>query len=236
MMSIKIVLFDLDGTLLPMKQEDFVSDYFGKLCRKVAYLGYDADELVKTIWAGTAAMIKNDGSATNEAVFWQSFAERYGSGRLKDKAVFDEFYDVEFNETSEVCGFNRDAAGVVALVKSKGLRTVLATNPLFPMQAVRHRIRWAGLQPTDFELITSYETSRSCKPNTRYYTEITGALGVEPCECLMVGNDTDEDMAAEKLGMRVFLLTDCLINKSGADISKYENGGFDRLFEFIGSL
>ena len=49
----------------------------------------------------------------------------------------------------------------------------------------------------------------------------------------MVGNDTSEDMVAKTLGMKVFLLTDCLINKSNEDISKYKNGSFKDLIEYI---
>ena len=45
-------------------------------------------------------------------------------------------------------------------VKELGLRAVLATNPIFPAVATRSRIRWAGLEPEDFELCTTYENSR----------------------------------------------------------------------------
>ena len=53
---------------------------------------------------------------------------------------------------------------------------------------------------------------------------------------LMVGNDVAEDMIAEQLGMKLFLLTDCLINKNNADISRYPHGSFDELFNFIHAL
>ena len=36
---ITTVLFDLDGTLLPFKQDDFVKIYFSELCRKLAPMG-----------------------------------------------------------------------------------------------------------------------------------------------------------------------------------------------------
>ena len=52
----------------------------------------------------------------------------------------------------------------------------------------------------------------------------------------MVGNDVGEDMIAGQLGMKVFLLTDCIINKKDEDISAYPNGSFDRLKEFIEKL
>ena len=112
----------------------------------------------------------------------------------------------------------------------------LATNPLFPNVATESRISWAGLQPEDFETYTTYETSRYCKPNLDYYREVLDRLQVSPEECLMVGNDVAEDMIAKQLGMKVFLLTDCLINKNNADIFIYPHGSFDELNAFIDDL
>ncbi|MBQ7839810.1 MAG: HAD family hydrolase, partial [Lachnospiraceae bacterium] len=112
----------------------------------------------------------------------------------------------------------------------------LATNPLFPAIATQSRAKWAGLDPEDFALITTYENSYHCKPNPDYYQEIMDKLKVKPEECMMVGNDVSEDMIARELGMKVFLLTDCLINKDGADISQYPNGSFPELLDYIRSL
>ena len=58
-------------------------------------------------------------------------------------------------------------------------------------------------------------------------------LSLNPSDCLMVGNDAAEDTAAKAVGIEVFLLTDCLINKNGIDISEYPNGGFKELLEYI---
>lgn len=49
----------------------------------------------------------------------------------------------------------------------------------------------------------------------------------------MVGNDATEDMAAKTIGMKVFLLTDNLINKECRDIAAFPNGGFDQLLKFV---
>jgi hypothetical protein len=43
-------------------------------------------------------------------------------------------------------------------------------------------------------------------------------------------------MVAAELGMKVFLLTDCIINKNGEDISRYPHGSFSDLREFIMTL
>ena len=232
-MSIKVVLFDLDGTLLPMDQDSFIKAYFGGLAKMLAARGYEPEKLVSAIWACTGAMIQNDGSDTNEGTFWKKFQEFFGEKVREDEPYFEEFYRTEFQKVADVCGFAPQAAEVIQLLQKVGKRIVLATNPLFPAIATHSRIRWAGMTPEDFELVTTYENSRYCKPNLKYYEEILGKIGVAPEECLMVGNDVGEDMITAKLGMKVFLLTDCLINKENVDISVYPNGSFGELMEYL---
>ena len=235
-MSITTVLFDLDGTLLPMDQDTFVKAYIKGLTVAAEPAGYSPMIFSTAIMAGTAAMVKNNGEKTNEEVFWDTLERTYGESVCGDIHLFDEFYATDFQKIKNVCGFTPKAAELIQHIKEKGYRVALATNPLFPQVATESRIRWAGLSPDDFELYTSYENSRYCKPNPDYYQEVVKNLGVNPEECLMVGNDAQEDMIAETLGMKVFLLTDCLINKYDVDISKYPNGDFDTLIDYIINL
>ena len=235
-MEIKAILFDLDGTLLPMDQDEFVKVYFKLLAVKLAPLGYETEKLVESIWAGTAAMVKNDGSSLNETVFWNSFCEIYGKEAIKDKGVIDAFYSQEFGQARAVCGYAPEAKDVVELAKRHGRLVVLATNPIFPAVATENRMSWAGISKDDFVYYTTYENSRYSKPNPKYYLEILEKIGCRPEECLMVGNDVAEDMIAESLGMKVFLLTDCLINKKNTDISGYEQGGFKELKEYLHTI
>ena len=235
-MKVTAILFDLDGTLLPMDQDAFTRYYFSNLAAKAATKGYQPNALIDTVWAGTAAMVKNDGEKTNEAVFWELFAAKYGGDALNDIPFFEEFYRTDFQKARDICGFAPMAKEIVHSLKARGLRVILATNPLFPAIATESRIRWAGLEPEDFELYTTYENSRHCKPNPEYYKDIMAELNLTAEECVMVGNDVGEDMIAEKLGMKVFLLTDCLINRKNEDISKYPHGGFKELEDFLNSI
>ncbi len=232
-MSIKAVLFDLDGTLLPMDYDGFLKLYFGNLAKRLAKYGYDPDELIKNIWTGTKAMVMNDGSCMNETKFWELFAEIYGVDVLQDKVLFEDYYREDFGKAKKACGFDPMAKETVALVKKLGMKTALATNPIFPMVATRQRMEWAGVSKEDFELCTTYENIGLSKPNPAYYAEIAKRLNVAPEDCLMVGNDVSEDMAAAKIGMKVFLLTDCLLNKNNEDISGYPQGDFAKLQEFL---
>ena len=231
-MKLTTVLFDLDGTLLPMDQDQFVKGYFGLLTQKIAPRGYDPKQLIDAVWAGTAAMVKNDGSQTNEAVFWQKFAQLFGQEALADKPLFDSFYAGEFQAARAFCGHNPQAANAVRAMRGAGSRVVLATNPIFPAVAIETRLGWVGLSQADFDYVTAYENSRRSKPSPGYYRDILSHLGRRGEECLMVGNDAEEDMVARELGMEVFLLTDCLINREGRDLSPYPRGGFGDLMAY----
>lgn len=233
---IRYILLDLDGTLLPMDQDVFVKSYLKLLAAKMAPHGYEPKALVDAVWAGTGAMVENDGSCKNEDAFWTKYTSIMGEKVLKDKPLLEEFYAVDFARAKEYCGFNPDAAATVKALKAAGFTLALATNPLFPAVATLQRIRWAGLDPEDFKLITTYESDSFCKPNPSYYIDILLRLGAAPEECVMVGNDAEEDMVPETLGMHVFLLTDCLINRRGDDISRYPSGSFAELLEFIKGL
>ena len=232
-MKIKAILFDLDGTLLPMDQETFVSAYLGGLIRLLSPIGYDPKDVEAALRASTRAMMTNDGRITNEEMFWQSFSAVLGEGIRNHGKAFDLFYKEEFKKLKSTCGYNPRAREIVELAKSRGARVILATSPLFPRVATETRMGWTGLMPSDFEHVTTYENSRFCKPNPVYYTNLISELGLRPEECVMIGNDVGDDMVAESVGIRCFLLTDYLINRKNVDICQFRHGDYDELIRFI---
>ena len=145
-MALKMVFFDLDGTLLPMDMDEFTMGYFKMLAAKAAPHGYELPSLVKAIWHGVSAMVQNDGHCNNEDAFWEDFGAIYGEEALKDKPLFNEFYANEFQGAKKFCGYNPKAAETVRWIQEQGLRVALATNPLFP-----------AVEPDEFEFYTTYE-------------------------------------------------------------------------------
>ena len=234
-MSIKAILFDLDGTLLPMNQDAFIKKYFAEI---TAYLvknaNYEPQKFTGAMIKGIEAMIKNDGTQTNEYAFWKVFSSVYGGDKVRqDYPLFERFYDERFINTKTECGFSGKSREIVDYLKSQNIKLVLATNPVFPYVATHARIGWAGLKAEDFALITTYENVGYCNPNPAYYVDIAKRIGVDPTECLMVGNDTSDDLSAKKAGMDVFILTPCLINRENIDISALPHGDFDDLLSYI---
>ena len=188
------------------------------------------------MWKGTKAMVKNDGTETNDKRFWDTFAGEMGEEVLQLRPVFDGFYANEFHGAKAACGENPLARRAIDGLKAKGYDVILATNPIFPLVGVETRLSWVGLRPEDFSYITAYENSTTCKPNPAYYAEILRKTGKRPQECLMVGNDATEDTAALEQGIGVYLVTDCLLNPKGRDISGVPQGTFAAFLEFAGVL
>ena len=231
---LKAVLFDLDGTLLPMDGDQFIDRYFTLLSDEMSKHGYDRKAFMDAILKALAAETVNDGSRTNEEVFWDVFTSVFGEGSRKDNVHFDLFYRNEFQTVKGVCDPSPKAKEIVDLLNGRGVKVILATNPFFPKVATESRIRWAGLKPEDFILWTTFEDIGYSKPNPEYYLEIMRMTGLDPKDCMMVGNDVDEDIiAAESAGMRTFLVDTNMINRNGRDIGRYRKGDLGDLLIFL---
>ena len=233
---INTILFDLDSTLLCMDQDEFVKVYFGRLCAYMAQYGWEPQSLGKVIWGCVGAMIKNQEPIHNDIVFWQTFEALTGRKQEDVEAGFTEFYEKDFPNVCVVAQKMEESAAIIRVLKEKGYRLALATNPLFPQIATHSRVQWAGMEPTDFEWITTYENSHYCKPSPKYYQEVMEVLGVQPDQCLMVGNDVEEDMCAADLGLQVHLIIDYLIDRKNKGIEGYPHSTLAEFLEMAKAM
>ncbi|MFZ5942787.1 MAG: HAD family hydrolase [Bacillota bacterium] len=232
---LKAVLFDLDGTLLPLDLDLFIKKYFEALGPYFAHK-IEPKIFLKELMLSTEEMIKNIGQFTNEEVFMDNFLPRIKANREEMYPLFEKFYEEEFPKLKEHTGYTCLAREIVGHAFQKGYKIVLATNPIFPRKAVEHRMEWAGVLDLPWSHITYYENSRFSKPNPAYFQDISDKLGVMPEECLMVGNDVQEDLVSSTIGMKTFLVTDCLINRGNPLFSPDYEGDYLSLHKFIFSL
>ncbi|HHX80077.1 MAG TPA: HAD family hydrolase [Acholeplasmataceae bacterium] len=228
----KAILFDLDGSLLPLDEKQFIKIYFGGVSKRFADK-YDPQEFLDALWKGTLAMMNNDGSATNENVFWKTFKKYIQGDYQAIEKEFSDYYKTDFSAVKATCKPNPYSKKIIDYLKQKDIKLVLATNPLFPAVATLERIKWAGLTSSDFEVITTYEDNYYCKPNLNYYRDILNRINCHAEECLMVGNDVREDMVVGKLGMDTYLLTECLINSNQEDIEKFKFGKLEDFYRLL---
>lgn len=230
---IKAFLFDLDGTLLPMEVDRFLKLYLGDLGQALAP-HFPGEQLVEPVVGATYDMIAqpHDGM-TNEQGFISAFTRRTGREWAAYEGPLNDYYSKHFPKLGVHFPPHPKAAGVVKKLKDAGKTLVVATNPVFPEAALRARVRWAGLDPEDFTLITTYENSRAAKPHAAYYEEIMAKLGLEPGQCCMVGNDIGEDMLAPmSLGMHTFFLNEQPLGEWG-EVAPCRGGDYTALEAFI---
>ena len=231
---IRCVLFDLDGTLLPMAFDEFFGAYFKDIGAWMSPV-IEPKALVDAIWASALKVAKNeDDSALNIDVFYAEFKRLTGLDEAMFRAMFKDYYANSFNALGEGAPQEPLAIKAVEMLKRRGIDLVVATNPLFPRNAIEMRIRWAGLNPDDFALVTHGENMTSAKPNLRYYREIMNKTGHSAGECVMVGNDTGEDLVAAVLGMKVFWATPHGICKG--EKPACPQGGYAELYDYLDRL
>lgn len=235
MTKLKTVLFDLDGTLLPMDMDNFTKIYFQQLGIYFQDL-IDPKRLGKTIWASTEIMVKNLENKTNEEVFMEDFEKRIDGDLNVYQDRFDTFYDTAFLQAKSAVFENPYMKKSVALLQEKGYELVVATNPLFPLKAIQHRIEWAGFKPENFSYITHYEKNHYCKPQIQYYEEILKDIKRLPEECMMVGNDVQEDLVAGKLGIKTFLIKDYILHRTEDKIPADYIGSYEEFYKFAKEL
>lgn len=239
------VFFDIDGTLLPMDMKEFTDTYMTLLENRLLSAGYDnAKQIIAGIWVGVKAMVDNNGVLTNEECFWKAFQNYLTDDdeqpdrkyfRKLQKEVY-KFYKEDFAITRFISHPTELVTEIVDILKEKGYQLVVATNPVFPEIATMQRISWCGLNPEDFSLITTYENSCYTKPNLNYYRHLMRILEKDPEDCLMVGNDVQEDMCARKLGMDVFLIDEYMINEYNEDIFDLKKGSWKLFKEYVSGL
>ena len=209
-MRYQAILFDLDGTLLPMELEPFAKIYFGALAKELAPFGLAPETMFKPFWAATKAMMGNTTGKLNADVFWETFSALTGVDRAQVEPICDAFYSEGFQAARAATKENPLAREAVRLAHEKADKVVLATNPLFPMAGQKTRLSWLGLTEEDFDLVTCYTSDRHCKPNPAYFHDICQRLSLDPAQCLMIGNDDKEDMhCAAAAGIAGYLVTDC---------------------------
>lgn len=205
----KTVLFDLDGTLLPMDEDRFRHAFGTLVCSWFAQrYSFDPAVVAPALNAGIAAMAKNDAHASNETVFCREFSRTLPIGEREVCENFRLLYRTRFDELQTLCPPRPDAEEPVRIAAEKGLCCVLATDPVFAEDGVLARLRWAGIDRSLFSLISTADAFGYCKPNPGYFRVICHRTESDPADCLMVGNSETADLPAKNVGMRVFLLED----------------------------
>lgn len=232
----KALLFDLDGTLLPNDFNLFIRQYFQLLAEKTSHL-VEPKKLISQMLLALKAMEENqDAGKTGQEVFSKNFFPHLEVEEEKLFNAFMHFYEDDFPQLKAYTKNNERVFSLMEKAFAKGLDIIIATKPVFPFIAVKERLFWAGVDKFPYKLITSYENMHFCKPNPRYYQEILELINHQAEDCLMIGNDVQEDLTAQKIGIKTFLVEDCLINRNEEKFVTDYQGTIRDLERFIENI
>jgi FMN phosphatase YigB (HAD superfamily) len=201
------LLFDLDDTLLDTNMDAFVPAYFQALGRHIEKR-VAPELMLRALVHGMNLMNEsNDPTRTLQDVFETDFYAKLGIPKVDLSETLEDFYDNVFPSIGMHTQQRPDAVPLIEWAFSCGYRIAIATDPLFPRKATYHRLRWAGLDPEQFELVSTFENFHFTKTHPAYYAEVLGQLGWPDGPMLMVGNDVQRDLVtAHQLGLKTYFI------------------------------
>ena len=231
--GVKALLFDLDGTLLQVEMRTFIPAYLHELGERFTDIVPREQFARVARHAVQLLLLRGDRRQTNR--------ERYLAvleSRLDIRAgLFEERLNGWLED-----GLENLAGHVSPIDKARplldhcfglGVPVVLATNPVFPAAVIEARLAWAGLDDYPFTHVTSYENTRYCKPQKGYFLDLLEGLRVSADECLMIGNDTQHDLAAASVGVPTFLAETFMVDRLAGNYSSDYRGDLDDLLQLL---
>jgi len=227
------LLFDLDGTLLQVEMHRFIPAYLDELATQFSDT-VPRERFTRVAQRAVHALIQSgDAERTNR--------ERYLAMLEAHLEIPAERFEERLNSwldhgLARLADYVWPVDGARLLLDhcfSLDIPVVLATNPVFPAPLIEARLSWGGLDDYPFRLVTSYENTRYCKPQAGYFLDLLALLDIEADNALMIGNDTEHDLAAGQVGMATFLADTYLIDRLNGDYHSDWRGGLDDLHRLL---
>jgi len=198
---IKAVLLDLDNTLISNPDRPFAFAFLQALqgALEPHFGNVDTAALFREALAQLST--ERTGDETNTGMIVRHLSENSQLPSTVAQEALENFYAQVYPQLEENVQPVPKAHDLVLKLHKMGYILVIATNPIYPAEAVRHRMAWGNL-PLDeslYALITSADNMHFSKPSPMYYAEILGRIGVEPDEALMFGDRLSSDIEPANL-------------------------------------
>jgi len=224
--ELRCLLFDLDGTLLDIDGEQFLDDYVAAMAPYFRPWA-DPEAFQRAVMAASVPIFSEHPDRTNGEVFRAHLASRLGVEESTVNEQIQRFHREALAGLAIPRGPVPAARPCVEAALARGYQVAVATTPIYLPEVVMLRLRWAGLDDLPWALITHSENMHTCKPDVAYFQEAAAILGVQPTQCLMIGDDRLQDMPAAQCGMHVYW------TKASAQTRDVWGGQLSELTEFL---
>lgn len=209
---IKTVFLDLDDTLLRTNTNQFIAQYLGgmtnHLVTRYPALAQSSVSPGKALQRALGATFQNlDPTLTNAEVFGDALQAMLELPVETLQVLFEEYNATAFPALVSLTSRIEIAVTLIERLADMGIGVVIATNPVFTLDSIQHRLTWAGLDNprVPFAFVSSINDLHFTKPNPQYYEELLARTGAEADETIMVGDSLTEDMIpAAKAGLNTF--------------------------------
>ena len=234
---ITTILFDIDQTLLLFDDQEFIKIYVKLIHEYFEKEQPDLSKFIDIFLTSTNKMTdRSNSELDNLSKFAVDFESRIGVSQAEIIKRFELFYHTEFTQVCQIMKAHPISQELLSFASDHFL-LVAATNPLFPSVANEIRLKQGGLDMISWTEVTSAEDYHYTKPYIEFFEELLTRINREPSECIMIGDDPINDMAAGKLGIKTFLVKTGN-NRAFDNIIKtdpdYENEEFP--YDYCGSL
>jgi FMN phosphatase YigB (HAD superfamily) len=234
------ILFDLDDTLIKNSNEVFIPAFLKEFSDHLGHHSEESEKIIPRLMASTQKMMQNnDPSLRLKEIFDADFYPAMNWNYEQALPLIEDFYQNTYPNLRELTAPFSGCRSVVSQMLERGYQIAVATNPIFPQDAVQLRLDWAGLseEKTAFSLVTSYEEMHFAKPNLAYYTEILSLIGWPDTPIVMVGDDKSADIdPSQELGLATFWISDSDDYAQNSKESPFGIGSLGDVIPWIDSL
>lgn len=204
---VKTLLVDLDGTLLgayePLVRAEFILRSLWRLRRHGGIKG--AMRSLREVTKAVEQPLAEEQVYLNAERGARAFARSSGLPLEEAGRVLKDEVSAIFPELKRYFFPIKGAREFIEWARPR-YRLILATNPVWPIEQVKLRLGWAGIDPEVFDSITHSGRMHACKPLEAYYRELLEQEGLDAADCALVGDDVRKDLPATRVGISVFIL------------------------------
>jgi putative hydrolase of the HAD superfamily len=206
-MSIKAVLFDLNGTLVKRSLSN--SEMYQRILEQL-----EIHVSVKVVERAFIKVKNEIGSESEKLCGKIPISEHYNmwnSYILKNLGIEDCNGEISREVNSKwidvsTIKVHADTKSMLVYLRYKGLKTGIVSG-LHEVE-IRKMLENGGLSIEFFDIIVGTDTIKKRKPDPEIFRYAIQQLGIKPQEAIYVGDDLERDYrAAERVGMVPFLLS-----------------------------